>query len=108
MLTVGTGVGGGIVIDGQVFRGATGAAAELGHIDRRRRPARRRAAPLAARPQPGSLEAWPPGRALDQLGRDRGFTDGRAVVDGAQEGDERALEALRILGERLGIGIANA
>src|SRR3954471_23165908 len=31
MLTVGTGVGGGIVINGQVYRGATGAAAELGH-----------------------------------------------------------------------------
>jgi glucokinase len=32
MLTLGTGVGGGIIIDGKVFRGVTGAAAELGHI----------------------------------------------------------------------------
>ena len=32
MLTVGTGVGGGIVIDGRIYRGATGAAPELGHI----------------------------------------------------------------------------
>ena len=31
MFTIGTGVGGGIVIDGRVYRGATGAAAELGH-----------------------------------------------------------------------------
>lgn len=32
MITLGTGVGGGIVIDGQVWRGMTGMAAELGHI----------------------------------------------------------------------------
>ena len=32
MLTLGTGVGGGIVIDGRIFRGATGLGAELGHM----------------------------------------------------------------------------
>src|SRR4029077_9429617 len=32
MLTLGTGVGGGVVIDGSVFRGATGLGAELGHM----------------------------------------------------------------------------
>jgi glucokinase len=32
MITVGTGVGGGIVIGGRIYRGATGAAPELGHI----------------------------------------------------------------------------
>src|SRR5881275_317658 len=31
MLTLGTGVGGGVVIDGRIFRGATGLGAELGH-----------------------------------------------------------------------------
>jgi glucokinase len=44
---------------------------------------------------------------LDALGRDRGFEDGRSVVDAAKEGDAEAVDALRILGERLGIGIAN-
>ena len=43
MLTIGTGVGGGIVIDGRAFRGATGAAGEIGHalvsIDERIPPA---------------------------------------------------------------------
>ena len=32
MLTIGTGIGGGIVVDDQVVRGATGAAGELGHM----------------------------------------------------------------------------
>ena len=32
MLTLGTGVGGGIVIDGQIYRGATGYGGELGHM----------------------------------------------------------------------------
>src|SRR5205085_8456286 len=45
------------------------------------------------------------------LGRrraEKGDVDGTDVVDGAQDGDEPARDCLRILGERLGIGIANA
>jgi glucokinase len=107
MITVGTGVGGGIVLNGRVFRGATGAAPELGHIivgaD-----LTRGAPPAAARaPQPGSLEALASGRALDVLGRERGFADGTTVVRAGQAGDPAALDALRIHSERLGIGIAN-
>jgi glucokinase len=108
MLTVGTGVGGGVIIDGHVFRGATGAAPELGHMV------------IAATfvnglpehgdrfPQPGTLESLASGRALDRLARERGFEDGPEVVKAAQDGDERAREALALLGHRLGIGIANA
>jgi glucokinase len=106
MLTVGTGVGGGIVIDGRIHRGATGAAAEIGHIiigaD-----LRDGAPEPGPPPRPTSLEGLAAGRALDRLGRDRGFADGRAVVDAAQGGDAEACDCLRILGERLGIGIAN-
>ena len=32
MLTIGTGIGGGLILGGQIYRGATGAGAELGHI----------------------------------------------------------------------------
>jgi len=106
MLTVGTGVGGGIVIDGHVYRGATGAAAELGHIiigadltDGAQAP--------AGWPQPGSLEILANGAALKELATARGFADAPAVVEAAKAGDERATEAVRILGERLGVGIAN-
>ena len=106
MLTVGTGVGGGIVIDGHIHRGATGAAAELGHMligadleDGAPEP--------HGIPRPGSLEWLASGRALDRLAAERGLKDGRGAVDAAQRGDAAGLECLRILGERLGIGIAN-
>jgi glucokinase len=108
LFTVGTGVGGGIVIGGRVYRGATGAAAELGHqiiaadlVE---------GAPQASEhfPHPDSLEAAASGRALDALGRDRGFDRGPDVVEAAKAGDTAALEAIHILGERLGVGIANA
>jgi glucokinase len=108
MLTVGTGVGGGVVIDGRVFRGATGAAPELGHMVIAAHVSDGRPEHSERFPQPGSLEMLASGRALDRLGRERGFEDGPAVVDAAQAGDERAREALALLGHRLGIGIANA
>jgi glucokinase len=124
LFTVGTGVGGGMVLNGRLYRGATGAAAELGHtmiglaLDRGapREP--------GAFPQPGSLEVLASGRALDRLAdaaareapdsylgarvAERGDVDGNDVVDGAQEGDPACVDCLRVLGERLGIGIANA
>jgi len=107
MFTVGTGVGGGIVMGGRVVRGATGAAAELGHLivaaDLRA------GAPAAHRPpRPDSLEALAAGGALQALARSRGYADGRAAVDAARAGEPQAVEVLRILGERLGVGIANA
>ena len=87
MITVGTGVGGGIVIDGRIYRGATGAAPELGHIivaadltDG--------APPRAARqPHHASLEYMAAGRALDRLGEARGLGDGTAVVAAARNGN---------------------
>jgi glucokinase len=124
MFTLGTGVGGGLVLGGRLYRGATGAGAEMGHIivglDLRdgAPPPRERF------PQPGSLESLTSGTALDGLARDAAEADpggalGRAaaeqgkvtgvdVVRLAHEGDTGSVELLRILGERLGIGIASA
>lgn len=125
MFTVGTGVGGGLVLGGRPYRGATGAAGELGHtlIDTRVE----RGAPAAGPkfPQEGSLESLAAGTALDRLataavaahpdsylGRRKAAGDalinGHDVVDGARAGDEIAAGLLELLGERLGIGIANA
>ena len=124
LLTLGTGVGGGFVLDGKLYRGATGAAAEVGHIliglDLRD------GAPEfpGPHPQPGSLEALAAGRALDRLaleiagsrpesalGRrlaETGRVDGQDVVALGREGAPDAVRALHIIGERLGVGVANA
>jgi glucokinase len=124
MFTVGTGVGGGLVLNGRLYRGATGAASEIGHtligLDLLE------GAPphSGVFPQAGSLELLASGTALDKLAAEAAGADsnsflgkrltrsggvtGHDVVDGAHAGDEASIRCLRILGERLGIGIANA
>jgi glucokinase len=107
MLTVGTGIGGGVIIGGRIFRGSTGAAPELGHLLIGLDLTDGAPPPGDDFPQDGSLERESAGRVLDALARERGFANGPAVVQAAQGGDETAIAAVRILGERLGIGIAN-
>jgi glucokinase len=107
MITVGTGVGGGVVLNGRIFRGATGAAPELGHM-LIAADVRDGAPPAAARfPHPAALESWAAGRELDELGEQRGIGKGPEVVRRAKAGDEAAIDAIRIIGERLGVGMAN-
>ena len=124
MFTIGTGVGGGTVLGGSVYRGATGAAPEIGHQIIGLHLGEGDESPDSDFPQPGSLEALASGRALDRLALDAARRDpgsflgrrlaadgevtGHDCVDGAKAGDEASLRCLRILGERLGIGIANA
>jgi glucokinase len=124
MFTVGTGVGGGTVLGGSVYRGATGAAPEIGHQIIGLDLSDGDESPDSDFPQPGSLEALASGRALDRLALDAARRDpesflgrrlaadgevtGHDCVDGARDGDEASRRCLRILGERLGIGIANA
>jgi glucokinase len=124
MFTVGTGVGGGLVLNGRLYRGATGTAAEVGHTIIGLTLETGAPGHGGVFPQPGSLEVLASGTALDSLAeqaaredpnsflgkrltRDGGVT-GHDAVDGAREGDEASVRCLRILGERLGIGIANA
>jgi glucokinase len=124
MFTIGTGVGGGTVLGGNLYRGATGAAPEIGHQIIGMDLLDGDESPESDFPQPGSLEALASGRALDRLALDAARRDpssflgkrlaadgevtGHDAVDGAKEGDEAARRCVRILGERLGIGIANA
>ncbi len=107
MLTVGTGVGGGIIIGGRIFRGATGAAPELGHMIVAADLAHGAPRGQATFPQPSSLEAHAAGRVLDHLGQQLGYEDARATVAAAQAGRQDAIDAVATLGSRLGVGIAN-
>jgi glucokinase len=122
MLTIGTGVGGGIVIGGRPYRGATGGAGEIGHT----LIGIRHDIPQAIErpPQPGTLEALAAGHELDRLTRaaaaanphsaigvtlaTSGKIAGPDTVRAAQAGDEVAIGLLRALGRRVGIGVANA
>ena len=124
MFTIGTGVGGGTVLGGRVYRGATGAAPEMGHTIIGLDLSDGAPAEAGDFPQPGSLESLASGKALDRLAvaaaRDSpdsflgrrlardGEVTGHDCVDGAKEGDEASRRCLRVLGERLGIGIANS
>jgi glucokinase len=124
MFTVGTGVGGGVVIDGKLFRGVTGAAPEIGHMVIGLDVTDDVPVPAGKPPRPGSLEALAAGTELDRLAarfarqmpdselarllRVRGKLIGRDAVEAAQAGDEAGLHAVRLLGKRLGVGIANA
>ncbi len=124
MFTIGTGVGGGWVLNGKLYRGARTSAAEVGHWIIGRDLSEGDEGPGEPFPQRGSLETLASGRALDRLadaaaekypdsflGHKRsvaGRVDGRDVVEGAEAGDEASLYCLRVLGQRLGIGIANA
>jgi glucokinase len=105
MLTLGTGVGGGVVIGGRIFRGSSGLGAELGHVVV---DANGPECPGAC-PNRGCLEALCSGTALEREATERAGrrVKGREVVDAAREGDADARELLSELGRWLGVGIAS-
>ena len=120
MLTVGTGIGGGIVVNGDLYRGAFGIAAEIGHI---------RVIPdghLCGCGARGCFEQYASGNALmrhareaiaaspdiarNLLSRGDGTIDGltgKDITDAAREGDSVALAAFNTTAQWLGAGIAS-
>jgi glucokinase len=119
LLTIGTGIGGGLILRGELYRGAFGSAAELGHvvIDMNGPPCQgncpnrgcvetmasgtaliREATRIAGeRPQSGLAVALKAGRALT----------GPLVTELAHDGDEAAIETITLIGTRLGVAIAS-
>jgi glucokinase len=119
IVTLGTGIGGGLILRGELYRGALGAGGELGHmvIDMDGPPCHGNC------PNRGCLEALASGTALARealrIARSRGDSGlGQALAAGrelagplvtelAHDGDPAALEAIELIGRRLGVGIAN-
>ncbi len=119
MLTVGTGIGGGLVLDGEIYRGSTGAGAELGHI-----VIQADGPPCQGNcPNHGCVEALASGTALGREGRAAAESspdsalgkllaegeevDGRAVTECALAGDETAVGVFELIGSRLGVACAS-
>ena len=123
MFIFGAHVGGGLVLGGRVYRGATGAAGELGHSILGLDLAGAVPAPMGF-PQPGSLDFVAAGHALDRIATVAGRVhpesalarfraEGKPVlsadvVEAALDGDESAARMVEIWGQRIGIAVANA
>ena len=119
ILTLGTGLGGGLVVDGELYRGRLGIAGELGHVTvepggRRcgcggrgcwERYASGRALVREAQ-ELASLSPAIASRLLELAGGEPEAITGQAITQAAQEGDEAALEAFRVVGTWLGHGMA--
>jgi glucokinase len=119
VMTLGTGIGGGLILHGEVYRGAIGAGAELGHmvIDMDGPPCQGNC------PGRGCVETMASGTALareavriareqpqSRLGaalREGRWLAGPLVTELAHDGDAAANEAIALIGTRLGVAIAN-
>jgi glucokinase len=103
MLTLGTGVGGGLILDGRPFRGTTGVGAELGHsvigLD----------GPPCGCGGHGHLESYAAGPVADRAARELygEGSNGRELVERGSKGEPEAVEALSAIGRALGAGIAS-
>lgn len=117
MVTLGTGIGGAIIINGDVFRGANGFAGEIGHftVDRN--------GPLCACGELGHWEAIASGNALGVMGAiavdareapeigalaraDGGVVTGHHVAQAARDGSVGALAIIDEFADNVALGLA--
>jgi len=103
MLTLGTGVGGGLILGGKPYRGWFGAGAEIGHM-----VIVHDGVPCRCGGH-GHLESYASGKAADELaaGAFGPAADAHRLVRLAREGDALATQILKGIGEHLGSGIAS-
>lgn len=112
MITLGTGVGGGIIIDGRILEGANGGAGEIGHI-----PVNPQEQDICGCGKKGCLEQYASAtgivRVAEKLRKENGNTalpadcTAKQVFDCAKEGDELAMQAVEELGRYLGLALAS-
>jgi len=119
MLTIGTGIGGGLILGGEVYRGSTGAGAELGHTVIEADGPRCQ----GNCPGRGCIETLASGTALGREGRaaaerepdsalgamlaDGEEVDGKAVTEAALSGDATARGVFDLVGSRLGVALTS-
>ncbi len=116
-LTLGTGIGGGIIIDGRLYRGAGGLAGEIGHV------VVEPEGPMCSCGRRGHLEAVASGRAIEReareqvaagreslivelAGGDPGAITGRLVADAGRRGDALARGLYEKAGRYIGMALA--
>ena len=100
-VTVSTGIGGGVIVDGKLMRGRRGMAGHVGHlmIDPN--------GPRCACSGRGCFEAHASGTALGEAGRAQGFADAKSIVAAARAGNEAALALLDQEADFLAYGFAS-
>jgi glucokinase len=101
VLTVGTAVGGGLILGGRLHRGATGMAGELGHFTVSSHGPRC----VDGCPGLGHLDVLGSGSAIAVAAGRRGAGDARTAVRRARDGDPAARAAIARVGRMLGRGV---
>jgi glucokinase len=119
VLTIGTGIGGGLILGGELYRGSIGSGAELGHVVIDMNGPRCQ----GNCPNRGCVEALASGTALEReaariaqerpdSGLGQAVAAGRAptgplVTELAHDGDGAAIDTLALIGSRLGVALAS-
>ncbi|HEX5193549.1 MAG TPA: ROK family protein [Solirubrobacteraceae bacterium] len=119
VLTLGTGIAGGLILGGELYRGARGGAGELGHMVieldgppcHGNCPSRGCAevyvSGTALVEEARRLGAIRPGSGLERALADNGTLAGPLVTELAHAGDAAAIEAITLIGSRLGVVLGN-